>query len=976
MSKTTRKLMISLVGVVLCAAVFVPGAQADFGIAGFDVQTRASEAGGHFAQAGGHPYEVVTSIEWNSHPDDNFFGFPRPDADLKDALVETPPGLLGNVAGLPQCGAGELAIDLTASTLTNFGCPASSQVGTIAIGFELTNGFRIPRPLFNMKPPSGIPARFGFNFAGTLIFLDVALRSDGDYGLTIGPRNTPQALRVLNSVVTFWGDPGDARHDPDRCADFSENTSPYCTGAPGRFRGPNSSFVNTAFITNPTSCTGAGEGNPWSLNTNSWQDPEGYATQSIFSHEDPGFPEPPESWGPQRGIENCDVVPFGPSMSTRPTTRQAKSPAGLNVEVTMPTDGFESPSGIAQSHMKRAVVWLPEGMTINPSAGAGLGVCTPAQFAAETATSEFGVGCPAESKIGTVSIKSPAIDEPLSGSLFIATPDDPATTIAGMENPFDSLLAMYMVMKNPQRGLLVKLAGKVETDPVTGQITTTFDDLPQLPFTKFTLGFREGPRSPLVTPQGCGTYTTEAEFTPWSDPSRIVTVKSPFQITEGIAGAACPSGGLPPFKPGLIAGTINNRAGSYSPFNVRLFRTDEEQEITHFSIKLPPGVSGKLAGIPYCPDSALAVAKAKTGREELANPSCPTTSEVGRTLAGAGVGSVLTYVPGKVYLAGPYNGSALSIVSITSAVAGPFDLGTVVVRLALRINPSTAEVFVDATGSDPLPHIINGITVHLRDIRVYVDRPEFAINPTSCAPTSTASTVLGSGLDFASEADDQPVTVSTRFQAADCASLGFKPKLSLRLRGGTHRADYQALRTTVTYPNGGNYANIARAAVTLPHAAFLAQNHIRTVCTRVQFTANACPAGSIYGHVEATSPLLDYALQGPVYLRSSDNPLPDLVAKLQGPAYQPVEIDLLGRTDSVKGALRNTFDVVPDAPVSKFTLELFGGKRALIELSTDNYCATNHRADINLDGQNGKVYDTNPIVRNSKCGKHKKRHGH
>ncbi len=649
-------------------------------------------------------------------------------------------------------------------------------------------------------------------------------------------------------------------------------------------------------------------------------------------------------------------------LSARPTTPQAETSSGLAVHLEVPNSGLENPTGIASSDLSKVRVTLPKGLTVNPSQAEGLGACLPSQFQSTKLSfyPSSSTGCPEDSKIGAVEVHTPLLKETIPGEVFIAQPFD---------NPFGSLLALYIVLEEPQRGVLVKLAGKVETDPSTGQITTTFSDLPQLPFESFDFRFREGSRAPLVTPAACGKYTTTTEIWGHSDPNGAPIVsKSSFAIDRGIGSGACPTGGVPPFKPGLIAGTRNPSAGTYSPFDLRLFRTDAEQQFTNFSIKLPPGITGKLAGVPLCSDAAIAAAKDpnRSGAAELAAPACPAASQVGSTLVGAGVGSVQTYVPGKVYLAGPYNGSALSIASITAAKVGPFDLGTVVVRLALRINPETAEVFVDPTGSDPLPHIIDGIPTKLRDIRAYVDKPEFVLNPTSCDATSTASTVLGSGLDFASLADDVPVTVSSRFQAANCASLAFKPKLAIRLKGGLKRGANPALTATLTMPKAG--ANIAKAVVALPRSEFLAQSHIKTICTRVQFKADQCPRGSIYGYAKAVTPLLDEPLQGPVYLRSSSHPLPDLVAALSSGR---IDIDLSGRIDSTKGGgIRASFESVPDAPVSKFTLSMFGGKKSLLENST-NLCRSTNRATAKFDGQNGKVHDFNPIVKPTGCKKAK-----
>jgi hypothetical protein len=669
--------------------------------------------------------------------------------------------------------------------------------------------------------------------------------------------------------------------------------------------------------------------------------------------------------GNAAALTGCDSVPFAPKIAASPTSKLAENPSGLNFELKLPNQGLLAPGGIAETEPSKVRFALPEGITLNPSAAEGIVGCTPAQYAAETISSAPGSGCPEASKLGSVTVHTPLLEETLEGSLYLAAPHD---------NPFESLAALYLVARAPERGVIVKQAGKIELNPASGQIVTTFEGLPPIPFSSFQLHFREGGRAPLVTPPGCGEYQSVGQLFPFSAPAAPSPVNASFQVEHGADGGACPSGGTPPFHPGLTAGTLNNAAGRYSAFNLRLTRTDSEQEITHFSIKLPPGLTGKLAGIPFCPEAGIAQARAREheggGAEELASPSCPQASEVGHTLVGAGVGNSLTYVPGKVYLAGPYHGSSLSIVAISAAKAGPFDLGTVVIREALKVNPETAEVFIDATGSDPIPHIIDGVPVHARDIRVYVDRPEFTLNPTSCERTSTASTVLGSGTNFTSESDDQPVTVTSPFQAADCASLAFGPKIALSLKGGTKRNANPAFKAVVT-PKKGE-ANIASARVTLPHSEFLEQGHIKTVCTRVQFNAGGgngeqCPAASVYGRATATTPLLGEALTGPVYLRSSSHRLPDLVAALHS---GEINIDLDGKIDSAKGGrIRNTFEAVPDAPVSKFTLEMFGGKKSLLVNSTD-ICKGKQLGIAEFKGQNGKTSESNPPLQ-AQCGKKK-----
>jgi uncharacterized repeat protein (TIGR01451 family) len=919
----------------------------DFGIEAFDTRFGADSEGTPFWRAGGHPYDFDTQIRFNSLTDPAW-GPVWAAGSARDISVDLPPGLIGDPTVLGQCTAEEAAHPSGTPA-----CPTSSQVGLVRVRFD--GRPKLDRiPLFNMIPPTGVPARFLFAAAGTLITLDAKLRSDGDYGLTVGSTKSPEVFNVVGSRVTIWGDPTAPVHDLER----------YCFAS-----GFGCTTERTApFLRLPTSCPAAGQGLPVSVHADTWENPGAFASATTPTHLPPGFPAAPEEWGEKQGPRNCDAVPVTAELETQPTAIDAETPSGLNVHVEVPNPGLENPAATASSDIKKVEVALPEGMTVNPSQAEGLGSCSVARYES-TELSFFptpGSGCPDDAKIGTVNVKTPLLEESIPGDVYIATP---------FENQFGSLLALYVVLREPNRGVMVKLAGKVETNTTTGQITAIFDDLPQLPFDSFDFKFREGARAPLVTPRSCGTYTTRAEFTGWSAPNSSIARSSSFEIARGIGGGPCPSGGVPPFKPGLLAGTRNNNAGSYSPFDLRLFRNDSEQQFTNFSIKLPPGVTGKLAGIPFCPDAAILAAKdpSRTGARELATPSCPAASEVGRTLVGAGVGSVLTYVPGKVYLAGPYNGSALSIVAITAAKVGPFDLGTVVVRLALRVNPETVEVFVDPTGSDPLPHIIDGVPTKLRDIRAYVDRPGFVLNPTGCDPTSTAATVLGSGFGFATTADDQPVTVTTRFQAANCDSLGFKPKLSLRLLGPTHRSAHPKLRATLTMPKGN--ANISRAQVTLPKTEFLENAHIKTICTRVQFKEGAvpgekCPKASIYGYAKAITPLLDEPIEGPVFLRSSSNPLPDLVAALHSGR---IDVNVVGRIDSVKARIRTTFESVPDAPVTKFTLTMQGGKKGLLVNNTE-LCEAKPRATVEFDAHNGKIRDFNPVAKVSCGAKAKKGH--
>jgi hypothetical protein len=454
---------------------------------------------------------------------------------------------------------------------------------------------------------------------------------------------------------------------------------------------------------------------------------------------------------------------------------------------------------------------------------------------------------------------------------------------------------------------------------------------------------------------------------PWSG-NPPVDVSSTFKVISGHNESPCPPPGAAPFKPGFAAGTLNNAAGKYSPFYMRITRGDGEQDLSRLSAVLPPGVVPRLVGVGRCSDAQIAAAKANSGLVERSNPSCPANSQIGRTSAGAGVGSQLIYVPGKVYLAGPYHGDPLSAVAITPAVAGPFDVGTVVVREALTVDPRTGEGQIDGAASDPIPHLLAGIPLVVRELEVYADRPNFTLNPTDCAGFQTKATVWGAGTALEPLAES-PVGLAAPFQAVNCSKLGFEPQLGLRMKGGTLRGAHPRVRGTFR-PRGGD-ANLEDLALRLPRSTFLDQGHIRTVCTRVQFAAAGghgagCPAGAIYGHVRAFTPLLEDPLEGPVFLRSSNHKLPDLVAALHG----LVDIEAVARVDSQHGGIRVTFTDVPDAPISKVVVDMQGGDKGLAVNST-NLCLAKHRASASLVGHNGKALTLKPLVQAS-CAKARK----
>ncbi len=782
----------------------ITSTESPFGIAEFDGED-LNEDGSEATQAGGHPWANSTTIRFATKVEVSKSGAREVvPADVpKNITVELPAGYIGNPEATPKCTVEQLnrMADTFKPGMATAACHPDSQVGTIVL--ELAR--EVWRaPVFNVEPRGNAPAQFGFNASGKVVTLFPEV-DPNDSTIRVNVRNADQTYKLFGATLTLWGSPPDPSHDGLRRFCGAYVSSDYRgDGCPVQ-----SLIPPVGFYVAPTSCLGP-------LTTTaavtSWAGVSD--TAQFTSHDKNGNPQ---------GMGGCDRVPFDPEMSARQTADSAETPSGLDFKLSVPETGILNPSGVSQAHLRKAVVKLPEGVTLNPSAGEGLGSCSPAQYAAETLQSLFGDGCPGTSKLGSVQISSPVLPESevLKGDFFIASPYD---------NPFGSLLAVYMVVRNFERGLILKAAGRVDLDPRTGQIVTTFDNLPQLPFADFELHFREGGRAPLSTPATCGTHTIEAELTPWSAkanpvPSEIAHLQSPYQITRGVGGGPCPSGGLPPFKPGLVAGTINNRAGSYSPFNVRLFRNDGEQEFTNFSIKLPPGVIGKIAGLGYCSDAAIAAAKSREGMPgggaaELASPSCPASSLVGRTLVGAGVGSVLTYVPGNALLRRLLQRLG-DLAGLDHRCQGrPLRPrhGSRALRRAGQSGDGGNLRRRHRLGPDPAHHPGRRYP-SARHPRSTSTGPNSSSTRPTCDRTSTASTVLGSGLDFVSAADDQPVTVTSPFQAADCAALGFKPKLALSLSGGTKRGDNPKLKAVLTTRKGD--ANVGRAQVTLPHSAFL-----------------------------------------------------------------------------------------------------------------------------------------------------------
>lgn len=925
----------------------VPGSfEADF----FNARYPAGEPA---RQAGDRPFELRFNFDLNTKSPIGEDGtrYITSNEAIKTADVTLPRGLLGNPEATPKC---DPALFAEANFFSATACPSNTQVGYINVPVTWAakaNGEDIAAghgdinfahiPVYNLEPPKGVPADFAFSAGG---FVQAHIYPNVDPGQnyaikTLSP-NISSLVNVRGAQVTFWGVPGDPAHDlfryypkPQESGDMAG--APF-GGAPIR-----------PLLTNPSDC---GFDN-------------GGARISLDSYTHPGQFTPVQEYPDADNVTGCDDprFRFDPDISLRPTSHAAGGPTGLDVNLEVPqrndevedADELYAQNGFAKAiptpPLKKAVVTFPKGMTVNPSAAQGLAACSPAQIGMGT---DSPVSCPNSSQFGVLKLKTPIlpIDEQPEGWIYVAKPFD---------NPFHNFLSLYLVIQEPNRGILIKLAGRAELDPADGQITFTFDDLPQLPLEESTLSVKGGLRAGLVNPQTCGTKTIEADFYTWQDPQTPHHVSSHYDITKNPDGSPChPSLSERPFNPDLSGGTENNAAGSFSPLNIQLSRSDEDQELDRVEGTAPPGLLASIKGVGRCSDVAIAAAgnPERTGTEEIEHPSCPADSLVGTVDAGSGTGQVLTYVPGKIYLAGPYKGAPISGVAIVPAVAGPFDLGTVVTRAPAYINPQTAELTVK---TDTLPQIFKGVPIRVRDIKVHLNRSRFTLNPTNCEPFALGGTLFST--------EGKSMLGGSRFQAADCASLNYGPKLTTRLFGGTTRGSHPKFHATYRGREGD--ANTASVVAALPRSEFLDQSNIRTVCTRVQFAANACPAGSIYGHAEARTPLLDETLQGPIYLRSSNHKLPDLVAFLHG----IVDVEVVGRIDSIKGGIRASFESVPDVPVESFTIAMQGGKKGLL-VNSRNICASTYRINAEFNAQNGKEITLRPKLQ-AKCS-HKRKAKH
>ena len=870
--------------------------------------------------------------------------------DTRTFTIHLPTGVIfGSTSAIPKC---------TMAQLASRQCPSDSQVGVAEASVSLDPGedftARIVTPLFNVASPPEQPALLGLNADGALSLAEINVRTNSDYGLDFTVANLDHVVPLHGFEAIIWGVPAAPVHNFLRFALEQEILisiiNPILCSANGTPAAgdPTEAYQWCDNFGEPRGAIAGGEGIP----SNSPEEPffENPTTcgetslttgLNVLGYEggtsEASSPYPPTT--------ECSPLSFNPSEAIEPTTTAADSPSGAEFRLTVPQ--FESPSVPSPSELKAAVVTLPEGFSLAPNVTNGKTTCSEAE-------AKFGTTleaeCPEDSKIGTISVETPVLPGVLPGAVYLGEP------LPG--NRYRIFLVANGFATH------IKLAGTVSADSVTGQIHISFQNLPQTPFETFNMHIFGSERGALDTPTRCGEYEVKSEWTPWDSALSDQTSRQFFTIDEGPNGTPCPDGPRP-FKPGFQAGSTSNTAAAHTSFALNLTRDDGEQNLASLKVTTPPGFSATLKGVSYCPQTSIQAAEAEflTGTEELANPSCPASSQVGELTAGAGPGTQQLYLPGKVYLAGPYRGAPLSFVFIVPAVSGGYDLGNVVVREGLDINPETAQV---TTAGAPLPQIFQGIPLRLRSLLVNLNRPNFGLNPTNCNPLEVTADVSGS--------EGAESTAKQHFQVANCASLRFAPKLTMRLTGSTKQAGNPAVHTIVTYPSGGSHANIARAAVTLPSTELVDNAHIRTICTKVQFSegktpGEKCPPGSDIGYAKAETPLLEKPLEGPVYLRSSSpgHKLPDIVAALNG------QIDIAPdfHVDTVNGGIRATLETSPDVPVSKFTLNLDGGNKGFLQNNT-NLCTHSLHATADFAGQNGKTGNQSPVL-NTPCAEKKRK---
>ncbi len=952
MRTSPRLLFVMLASLLGMLGFAASPAMAEFGLQKFAISAR-NQDGTPDVQAGSHPYGVTNTFVLNTPSE----------GDLRNLKLELPPGFVGDPNATPKCAYQQF---IRQAELGHGQCPNETAVGvstsyvTEAGSTEFT---ATSDAVYNLVPPTGVAAEFGFIVANkTPVFLDAGVRTGGDYGLTTSVSEVSQAVLLAASKVTIWGVPADPAHNYIRggCVEgILQGAQPYYGGpyeppfnqpdpegpqglAEGEdeMEGPvgtpesvDPPVVSTGdcptqapevpLLTNPTSC---GAPRTATLSVDSWEEP-GDFSGSRTRHA--SLPE----------LSGCEKLDFSPTITVTPDGSGGGTPTGLNVEEQVPQESTENPVGLAEADVRNTMVALPEGVQISPGAADGLQACSPLQIGLHTAEHP---SCPAASKVATVEVDTPLLPEPLTGAAYLATQD---------ENPFGSLIALYLVAEDPVAGVLVKLAGQVTLNPVTGQIVTTFENTPQLPYSHVKLDFFGTARAPLSTPALCGTYTTETSYEPWSG-TPAVKPSSHFQITSGPNGTPCSS--PRPFQPGFEAGTTNIQAGAYSTLTMTMTRPDADQTLGKLNVVFPPGISAGLQGVKLCEEP------------QAASGECPAESQIGQVIASAGLGGdPYSVEDGKAYITGPYKGAPFGVDVVVPAVAGPFNLGTEVVRSKVDVDPTTAQLTVV---SDPFPTILDGIPLQLQHVNVTVNRPGFVFNPTSCEPMKLTGQLESS--------EGATASVASPFQVTNCAALSFKPAFTVSTSAKTSRTEGASLHVNLTLPSTqrGTAANVAKVKVSLPKQLPSPLKTLQKACTEKVFAENPanCPKASNVGEANVSTPVLEGGLTGPAYFVSHGGAkYPELIIVLTG--EDGVTVQVHGETFISKAGITTaTFATVPDVPFSTFELNL--PEREYPALTANgNLCQAQSAGKLlmptEMVGQNGLAIDQSTKISVTGCPK-------
>lgn len=901
------------------------------GVAQFGFEA-TGPAGEMVKQAGAHPTFLTTRLLLNDVFDESVLESIKPVQAPKDLVFYLPLGMLGDPAVTDPCPASLVQLRGERS-----GCPVASRVGTVLP--MVAQGIAAPTEdpthehgLYSMEPEHGYAAEFAFGSNGITFFEYASVvRHDGAYMLRVAVPGVPIFASLVGLVATFYGD-------------ISE---PVVVGS------KTIAYDRGAFITDPMNCLEPGEARQATFEMSTWVQPASWLKQSA-----PAFTE----------LEGCGLLAFSSSMSVVPETTQAEAPSGYTLGLSFPQSP-NSGSGLGTPPAKDVKIQLPAGTSISPSAANGLEACQetgPQGINIEGSESEapgpdgllqpVAGHCPAASRLANVQATTPLLREGnLSGQLFLAAPkcgglgQSPCGP-ADAEN--GNLYSLFLELEDPNAGVIIKLAGKAEVNAETGQITAEFDENPQFPINKLTVEMKHGPQAPLANPRTCGAATAQATITSWAEPYTPESKSSDFfPVDWNGAGGACPA--TAPFAPTLTVGTTSEQAGSTSPFTLTLERKDREQNPLTLTTTLPEGLLAKVSKVAKCPEPQASAAPL-TG--------CPAESLIGTVTAAVGSGADPYNVTGKVYFTGPYNGAPFGLSVVVPAVAGPFNLGNVIVRVALYVNPHTAQV---TAVSGEIPQMLDGVPLRMRRLSVTLNAHEFVLNPTSCAPLSITGEVKA--------AEGANAAISAPFSATGCKDLPFKPSTSISTEARSTKPEGTGVTLKIALPGGD--ANVAKTVIGFPTKLPVRLETLRKACLAATFAANpaGCPSASRIGSVTVDTPILSQPLVGPAYLVSyGSSKFPNVVFVLQA---EGVTLDVEGESFvSSSGALKVTVPAVPDAPFSTFEAVLPSGPTSQFTSAksstqaVSSQCGESMVAPVTMVGQNGAETSEDVKVQISGCG--------